>query len=55
LRTVPMMRDPSHWSAAAGTWTVGALAALTVFAFYAARTGQPLFGRVLHDGRQSQI
>ena len=55
LRTVPMMRDPSHWSAAAGTWTVGALAALTVFAFYAARTGQPLFGRVLHGGRQSPI
>jgi serine/threonine-protein kinase len=55
LRTVPMMRDPSHWSAAAGNWTIGALAVLTMFAFYAARTGQPLFGKVLHDGRRSQI
>ena len=28
-------------------WTVAALAAMTIVAFYAARAGQPLFGKAL--------
>jgi len=51
LTSIPMVRDTSHWSAAAGNWTVAALAALTLFAWYAARAGQPLFERRLHGER----
>jgi hypothetical protein len=46
---VPIVRDTSHWSAAAGNWTLAVVAALTCFGFYAARAGQPLFGTVLKD------
>jgi serine/threonine-protein kinase len=46
---VPMVQDWSHWSAAAGNWTLAALIALALFGFYAARGGQPLFGAILKD------
>jgi serine/threonine-protein kinase len=49
VTNVPMMPDPSHWSAAAGTWTIVTLSMLTCFAFYAARAGQPLLGALLKD------
>lgn len=49
LRNVPMMGDVSHWSAAAGNWTLAALIALALFGFYAARAGQPLFGTILRE------
>jgi hypothetical protein len=45
----PMVQDWSHWSAAAGNWTLAALIALTLFGFYAARAGQPLLGAILKD------
>ena len=46
---IPMMPDLTHWSAAAGNWTIGALIALTFFGFYASRAGHPLFGAILKD------
>ena len=46
---VPMMPDWTHWSAAAGNWTIAVLFAVTLFGFYAARTGHPLFGTILKD------
>jgi hypothetical protein len=49
LAAVPIMPNVFHWSAAAGNWTLAALAALTLFGFYAARSGQPLFGTLLQE------
>jgi eukaryotic-like serine/threonine-protein kinase len=49
IYTVPMMPVMSHWSAAAGNWTIALLTALTLWAFYASRAGQPLFGSLLRD------
>ena len=49
LTAVPFVRDPSHWAAAPGNWTLAALAALTLFGFYACRGGRPLFGRILQE------
>jgi serine/threonine-protein kinase len=49
LTAVPFVPDPSHWAAAAGNWTLAALAAATLFGFYASRGGQPLLGRVLQE------
>lgn len=41
LTTVPMMPTVSHWSAAAGNWTIALLAGLALVGLYAARAGQP--------------
>jgi hypothetical protein len=41
---VPMTFHVAHWSATASNWTFAIVIALTIFAFYAARAGQPLFG-----------
>jgi hypothetical protein len=49
LYTVPMMPVMSHWSAAAGNFTIALLLALTLWAFYASRAGQPLLGSLLGD------
>jgi serine/threonine-protein kinase len=49
IYTVPMMPVMSHWSAAAGNWTIALLLALTLWAFYASRAGQPLFGSLLKE------
>ena len=49
IYTVPMMPVMSHWSAAAGNWTIALLMVLTLWAFYASRAGQPLFGSLLRD------
>jgi serine/threonine-protein kinase len=49
LSNVPMVQDWSHWSAAAGNWTLAALTALALFGFYAARAGQPLLGTILKE------
>jgi hypothetical protein len=43
------VQDWSHWSAAAGNWTLAGLIGLTLFGFYAARAGQPLFGTILRE------
>jgi serine/threonine-protein kinase len=42
LMTVPFVSSGS-WAATPGNWTLIALVGLTVFAFYSARAGQPLF------------
>jgi hypothetical protein len=48
--TMPTPSDDwSHWSVAAGNWTLAAFVALTFFGFYAARAGQPLLGAILRD------
>jgi hypothetical protein len=49
LYTAPIRSDVSHWSAGAGNWTIALLIALTLWAFYASRAGQPLFGRVIQE------
>jgi serine/threonine-protein kinase len=40
----PMTLDVGHWSATASNATILLLGAMAVFAFYAARAGQPVFG-----------
>jgi hypothetical protein len=49
LSAMPFVADVSSWAASAGNWTLAVLAALTVFGYYCARAGQPLFGRILQD------
>jgi hypothetical protein len=49
IYVVPMRPDMSHWSAMAGNWTIALLMALTLWAFYASRAGQPLLGSFLRD------
>jgi serine/threonine-protein kinase len=49
IYTVPMMPVMSHWSAFAGHWTIALLIAVTLWAFYASRAGQPLFGSLLKE------
>jgi hypothetical protein len=44
-----MVSDLSHWSAAAGNWTIVAIAGLACAAFYASRAGQPLLGALLKE------
>ena len=46
---VPITTEVSHWAAGASNWTLAGLLALTLFAFYASRAGQPLLGGVLKD------
>jgi hypothetical protein len=43
----PLTLHASAWGAMPSTVTLGALAALALFGFYASRAGQPLFGAVL--------
>jgi hypothetical protein len=49
LTDVPVMPDVSHWSAAAGNWTILLVLGFGLFGLYAARAGQPLFGAILKD------
>jgi hypothetical protein len=44
-RITPLTLELKHWSAAGSTQTLGVIVALTIFAFYASRAGQPLFGK----------
>jgi serine/threonine-protein kinase len=46
---VPMMLAVSHWSAIGSNLTLALLVGLTLFAFYASRAGQPLFGTIWHE------
>ena len=39
----PLTLNVSHWSAGGSTWTLALLLAMASFAFYAARSGRPLF------------
>jgi hypothetical protein len=41
-----MTLDVSHWSATASNGTIVLLGGIAIFAFYASRAGQPLFGTV---------
>jgi serine/threonine-protein kinase len=47
LRVVPLTLNPAAWWAPASNSTLALLVALAAAAYYAARAGQPLFGRVL--------
>jgi serine/threonine-protein kinase len=49
LMTVPFVPSLSGWTASSGNWTLAALTALTLFAFYAARAGRPLFPVLSRD------
>jgi hypothetical protein len=42
----PLTLDVGHWSATASNATILLLSAMAIFAFYAARAGQPVFGTV---------
>jgi Protein kinase domain len=44
---VPLTFHAAHWSATASNWTLTIVVALTMFGFYAARAGQPVFGSLL--------
>jgi hypothetical protein len=44
ITNVPIPAHLSDWSAAPADWTIALLIGLACFAFYASRTGQPLFG-----------
>lgn len=46
LQVVPLTLQVGHWSATGSNQTIGLLVALTLFAFYASRAGQPLFGTI---------
>ena len=39
----PLTLNVSHWSSGGSSWTLALLLAMASFAFYAARTGRPLF------------
>jgi hypothetical protein len=43
-QTMPLTLDVRHWSATGSNQTIAMIVALTLFAFYAARAGRPLFG-----------
>jgi hypothetical protein len=49
LQVVPLTLNPSVWWATPSNLTLTLMIALACFGFYAARAGQPLFGRVLHE------
>ena len=44
---IPWSLDVSSWAAVPSIWSLAALTGLALFAFYASRAGQPLFGRAL--------
>ena len=48
-QTVAMTLDATHWSATTSNMTVALIVALTVYAFVAARAGEPLFGKLPSD------
>jgi hypothetical protein len=46
---VAMTLDATHWSATTSNMTIALVVALTIYAFVAARAGEPLFGRLPSD------
>jgi len=46
VANVPLTFALSHWTATTSNVTIGAVLGLTLFAFYASRAGQPLFGNL---------
>jgi hypothetical protein len=46
LRAGPLTLDVGPWSATAPSATILVLSAMAIFAFYAARAAQPMFGTV---------
>ncbi|HVB38954.1 MAG TPA: hypothetical protein VND92_10470, partial [Vicinamibacterales bacterium] len=49
LSSVPLSPSPSDWWATSGNLSLILLAGLVAFGFYAARAGQPLFGRLVAE------
>lgn len=49
VSTVPLSPSPSAWWAMPGNIALLMVAGLIAFGFYAARTGEPLFGREVFD------
>jgi hypothetical protein len=49
VESVPLTLNLSAWWATPTLMTLGLLLGLAAFGYYAARAGQPLFGRVLGD------
>ena len=47
LQDIPLTLSLSHWTATTSNLALATVLALTCFGFYAARAGQPLFGRSL--------
>jgi Protein kinase domain len=46
LQTIPLTLSLSHWTATASNLTIALVVGLACFGFYAARAGQPLFGKL---------
>jgi hypothetical protein len=42
----PMLPHAASWAALPGTLSIALVVALACFGFYAARAGEPLFGRI---------
>ena len=45
LEDIPLTLSLSHWTATTSNLALATALALTLFGFYAARAGQPLFGK----------
>ena len=43
---VPLTLDVTHWSAGGSSETITLFVASAIFAYYASRAGQPLFGKL---------
>ena len=52
---IPMVLDVSGWASAPALWTIAALLGLTIWAFVASRSGQPLFGRWLDERSPARV
>jgi serine/threonine-protein kinase len=48
INSAPMTLDPSMPHAPGALWAISVVLGLTLFGFYASRSGQPLFGRILN-------
>jgi hypothetical protein len=46
LEDIPLTWSLSHWTATTSNLALATALALTFFGFYAARAGQPLFGKI---------
>ena len=46
LEDIPLTLSLSHWTATTSNLTLATALAVTFFGFYAARAGQPLFGKI---------
>jgi hypothetical protein len=49
VSSAPLTLDPNRWYFATSAWVLAIAASIAIYGFYAARGGEPLFGRRLLD------